>query len=72
MHFNKKNRICALIIGIAVTLTALLSLAFSVFPFFFFESAPKLMIDVLTVINFILPITGIAVMIVFIYRREKL
>ena len=71
MKSGLKTKIITLIIGIAVTLTALVSLAFSIYPFLFSSFAPKTVIEVLTWINFILPIIGIAAMFIFIYRRER-
>ena len=71
MKLNKKNKILALILGILVAVTALISLAFSIYPYLFLNHVSKVVTDILTVINFVLPITGIAIMLTFIYRREK-
>ena len=71
MKLSKKNKIIAAIIGSLVAVTAVLSLAFSVYPYFFLNHAPELLINILSVINFVLPLTGICVMLAFIYRRER-
>ena len=61
----------AIILGVVIAIVALFSLVFTVYPYFFLEHAPKVVRGILTVINFVVPITGIITMFTFIYRRER-
>lgn len=71
MILKKKHRILFVILGILVAVTAMLSLALVIYHALAFSSAPKLLIDILTVMNFVIPSVCIMLMIAFARKRSS-
>ena len=71
MKREKQFKIVAYIIGALVILTAGMSLFYILYPLFTGMYAPKVILDILTVFNLIIPILGITAMCVFITLRHK-
>ena len=68
---EKQFKIVAFIIGALVILTAAISISYVLYPLFTGMYAPKIILEVLTVLNLIIPVSGIASMCVFIAIRHK-
>jgi hypothetical protein len=71
MKLEKQFRIIAIIIGTLVIVTAAVSLCYILYPLFTGMYAPKIILNVLTVLNLIIPLSGIGAMCTFIILRHK-
>lgn len=71
MKLEKTFKIIAYVIGILILITGMLSVYFVSYPLFTMQSAPQLILDILLVMNLIIPISGICSMIAFIYLKNK-
>lgn len=69
MILKKKHRIIFVILGILVAVTAVLSLALVIYPALAYTSVPKLLTDILTVLNFIIP--SVCIMLMIAYARKR-
>lgn len=71
MKKEKCFKISAYVLGIAVFLTACISLAVSASVFFAHTKAPAVINTVMTVLNVLIPLVSISLMIVFINYKQK-
>lgn len=71
MKLEKQFKIVAYIISALILITGLLSVYFIMLPFFIGVAAPKLIMNILTVLNLLIPCFGITAMSVFIVLRRK-
>jgi mannose/fructose/N-acetylgalactosamine-specific phosphotransferase system component IIC len=64
-------KILACIISILIIVTAILSLYFALYPIFHLNDAPQIILNILLVMNVLIPTLGIATMIAFIHFKNK-
>ncbi len=71
MKIEKQFKILAYVLTVLIFITALLSMYFVMYPFVVGVSAPKIILDILTVLNLLIPSVGIISMLIFIFTRKK-
>ncbi len=65
-------KVVAYILVVLIAVTAILSVAFVLSPFFTRNEAPEYILSVLVAMNILIPSFGIGAMIVFIYLKRKI
>lgn len=71
MKKEKYFKISAYVLGIAVFLTACISLAVCTTVFFVHTKTPAVISTVMTILNVLIPLVSISIMIVFINYKQK-
>ena len=69
---EKQFKVLAYVIGVLILITAMLSIYFVIYPYLTNTFAPQIILDILLVMNLLIPTVGIASMIAFIcYKNSK-
>lgn len=64
-------KILACVIAVLIIVTAILSLYFALYPLFHLNDAPPIILNILLIMNVLIPALGIATMIAFIHFKNK-